>query len=355
MESYRKTKAIIHLGAIRRNTQRIIQRYPDYEYYMAVVKADCYGYRGNQVVQAMIDGGANCLAASLLEEGIALRNSFSDLPILLFTPVQKEQLVLCAQHNLWVTVATLEQAKDAAQVEGLQTVIRVNGGFDILGGPKDQQGFEAIYQTLCSAKSTLVGLYLHNYHTESESDTLKEYESFEQLTRNVDFNALDWVSVSNSLSLPRYAKRNHCNACRLGNILYGIETEDESLEQTFSLESQILTTFTLNKDQSVAYSRAYTATKDTERIAAIPLGFGDGFCKTNIGRDVFIHGKRFPIVAVTMDITLVRVDESVKTGDTVAVIQDNRHLDEISAHIHGATEEAITLLNKRVYREYKED
>jgi len=72
MEQYRSTKATIRLGAIRRNTQRIIAAYPGYRYYMAVVKADAYGYRGEKVIDAMLQGGANCLAASLLEEGLLL-------------------------------------------------------------------------------------------------------------------------------------------------------------------------------------------------------------------------------------------------------------------------------------------
>ncbi len=355
MHAYRKTKAIICLGSIRRNTRRIIERYPEYDYYMAVVKADCYGYRGNQVVQAMIDGGANCLAVSLIEEGLALREAFPDIPILLFTPVSREHLELCAKHHLWVTVATLQQANEAAQIEGLQTVIRVNGGYDILGGPLSREKFEELYHTLHNAKSNLIGLYLHNYYAESIEDTQFEYQKLEELTQNIDLSELQWISISNSLSLPRYPKRKECNACRLGNIIYSIETEDTDLEPTFRLESEVLTTFTLNKGQSVAYSHAYTATEESEYIAAIPLGFGDGFAKTNIGRDVFIHGKRYPIVAVTMDITLIRIDKDIRIGDTVAVIRDNQHLVEISSHIHGATEEAITALNKRVYREYWDD
>ena len=65
-----------------------------------------------------------------------------------------------------------------------------------------------------------------------------------------------------------------------------------------------------------------------------------------------IGGKRYPIVAVTMDISHILVDDSVKAEDEVLLIKDNHHLDEVAAHIHGATEEAICALNKRVYREY---
>jgi alanine racemase len=105
MEVYRPTKATIDLGAIRRNTQRIIAKYPGYRYYMAVVKADSYGYRGTKVVDAMLQGGANCLAASLVEEGLLLRQTYPELPILLFTPVEKKTMYLCVEKNLWVTVA----------------------------------------------------------------------------------------------------------------------------------------------------------------------------------------------------------------------------------------------------------
>ena len=352
MEHYRSTKAIIDLGAIRRNTGRIVAKYPGYRYYMAVVKADCYGYRGNGVVQAMVAGGANCLAASLLEEGLSLREAFPSLPILLFTPLTGTELEICVKKNIWVTVANQAQAEEAAGVAGLQVLIRANGGCDILGGPVDREGFENLWKTLENGACELTGLYLHSYHAEDARDTAAEYATFEAMTAGVDLSKLRIVSVSNSLSLPRYEKKNYCNGCRLGNIIYGIESEDEDLESTFQLLSRVLTVFDLPKGRSVAYSYAYTARADGERIAAIPIGFGDGFSKTNIGRDVFIHGKRYPVVAVTMDITHIRVDNTVKAGDEVQLIRDCHHLDEISAHIHGATEEPICALNKRVYREY---
>lgn len=150
-------------------------------------------------------------------------------------------------------------------------------------------------------------------------------------------------------------KKPYCNGCRLGNILYRIESQDSALEHTFRLVSRVHSVFDLPQGSSVAYSHAYTASSPGERIAAVPIGFGDGFAKTNIGRDVFIRGRRYPIVAVTMDITLVRVDGTIDTGDEVELIRDNQHLDEISAHIHCATEEPICALNKRVWREYLDE
>jgi len=352
MEQYRSTKATIRLGAIRRNTQRIIAAYPGYRYYMAVVKADAYGYRGEKVIDAMLQGGANCLAASLLEEGLFLRERYPDLPILLFTPVAPEQMALCVQNKLWVTVADLKQAQQAAKVPGLQVLIRANGGSDIFGGPTDKTGFEAIWNTLKQGACTLTGVYLHSYNAEDAEDTYAEYRTFEVMTEGVNLSELEIVSISNSLTLPRYEKKPYANGCRLGNILYRIESEDTALEHTFQLSTKVLSVYSLKKGQSVAYSHAYTAESDRTWVAAIPIGFGDGFSKTNIGRDVFINNQRYRIVAVTMDITLILVDEKVLPEQEVLLIRDNHHLDEIAAHIHGATEEAICALNKRVFREY---
>lgn len=352
MEHYRRTKAIINLGAITRNTRTLLQRYPGYRHYTAVVKADCYGYRGNQVVEAMLAGGADSLACSLLEEGIALREAFPQVPILLFTPVEKDFLDLCIKYNLTVTVCNQPQSQDAALVDGLNVMIRANGGCDIFGGPTDRDSFRSIFDTLANGKCHLTGIYLHSYNAEDAEDTELEYRSFENMVRGIDLSNLEYVSISNSLTLPRYDKKSYATTCRLGNIIYGIETGDAGLEETFRLESTIHSVFPLIKGKSVAYGHAYTAKADGEYIAAVPIGFGDGFSKTNIGRSVYINDKEYPIVAVTMDITHIRVDETVHAGDTVVLIRDNHHLDEISAHIHGATEEPICALNKRVHREY---
>jgi len=352
MKQFRPTKALVDLGAIRRNTQRVIAAHPGYEYYTAVVKADCYGYRGPQVVQAMLDGGANSLAVSLVEEALTLRETFRDVPVLLFTPPPVEALPVCKEQAVWVTVATLEQAQAAAAIDGLAVVIRANGGNDILGGPTDRDGFEAIVNTLRQGVCQLMGVYLHNYHAENEEDTRREWATFEAMTAGIDLLSLPFRSICNSLSLPRYEKKPYSNGCRLGNILYAIESEDPTLEPTFRLVTRVLSVFSLHRGQSVAYSRAYTAKADGERIAAVPIGFGDGFSKTNIGRTVFIGDGCYRIVAVTMDITLILVDDAVAAGDEAVLIRDHHHLEEIAAHIHGATEEAICALNKRVPRVY---
>ena len=349
---YRPTKAIINLKNIQQNTQTIIRKFPGYQYYMAVVKANCYGYRGTQVIESMIKGGANCLATSLLEEGVSLRNTFPNIPILLLNPVLKNQYDVCKEHQLAVTVATMKQALEVSSYEGLEIMIRVNGGSDILGGPTNVSEFEKIMNILNSSNNKIKGFYLHSYNALSKEDTENEYKLFETLTKDIDLSAYEMISIENSMSLPRYQKRLYSNCCRLGNIMYAIETEDSDLKSTFKLDTEVLGIITLKANQHIAYGHAYTAKTDGERIAAIPIGFGDGFSKSNIGRDVYINHKNYKIVAITMDITHILVDESINEGDKVELISNTHHLESISEHIKGATEEAICALNDRVPRVY---
>ncbi len=349
---YRPTQAIIDLGAIEKNVTYITEKYQGYQYYMGVVKADCYGYRGHQVVDAILKGGANALAVSLIEEGLDLRQAYQDIPILLFTPVPKSYLDVCCQHHLIVTVATYAQALHASQIAGLEVMIRVNGGSDILGGPTSFDQFEAMYEILKHGKCHIKGIYLHSYNAFTKADTEAEYQKFYELTQDIDLSQFEIISIESSLTLPRYQKLPIANCCRMGNIMYGIETEDPNLLSTFCLKSQVLSTLVMQKDQYIAYDHAYQATQDNTKIATVPIGFGDGFAKSNIGRNVYINQRPYPIVAITMDITHILVDDDVKENDVVELIANTHHLDEIATHTHGATEEPISALNQRVARLY---
>ena len=68
---YRKTYVKIDCNTLKNNIKEIKEKY-DYQYYIGVVKANAYGH-GDYVVNSLIDGGINYLAASSLEECISIR------------------------------------------------------------------------------------------------------------------------------------------------------------------------------------------------------------------------------------------------------------------------------------------
>ena len=349
---YRPTKAIIDLSAIEYNTRKIVESYPEYKYYIGVIKANAYGFGALDVIPALLEGGINYLAVSLTEEALAIRKIYKDIPLMLLVPSEPEALEICAKNDICATVAVKEQAIEAAGINGLKVFIRANGGRDLFGGPMNREGFEEIYSILKNGKCALTGIFLHNYLPEDKDVTVAEYAVFEEMVSSIDLSSLDIVSTSNSLSLPRFPKKQYCNACRIGNMIYGIENADLGLKDTFLLTTEVKQVVTLNKGQAIAYGGAYTAGEDDEKIAVLPIGYGDGFYKANAGRDIFINDKRYKLLTVTMDITLAKVDKAVSTGDEAVLIAGNRHLDEIAEATHSVAEEELCMLGDRVRKIY---
>lgn len=349
---YRPTKAIIDLSAIEYNTRKIVESYPEYKYYIGVIKANAYGFGALNVLPALLKGGINYLAVSLVEEALTIRNEYNNIPIMLLVPSEPEALEICAENDICVTVAVKEQAIEAAGIDGLKVFIRANGGRDLFGGPMDREGFEEIYSILKNGSCELAGIFLHNYLPEDKDVTDAEYAIFEDMVSDIDLSSIEIVSTSNSLSLPRYPKKQYCNACRIGNMIYGIENVNLGLKDTFILTTDVKQVVTLNKGQAIAYGGAYTAKEDGERIAVLPIGYGDGFYKANAGRDIFINDNRYKLLTVTMDITLAKVDKEVSAGDEAVLIAGNRHLDEIAEATHSVAEEELCVLGDRVRKVY---
>ena len=63
---YRKTFVEINLDNLKNNVKNIIKKYPDYKYYIGMVKSNAYNH-GYYIVDTLISSGINYLAVSSLE------------------------------------------------------------------------------------------------------------------------------------------------------------------------------------------------------------------------------------------------------------------------------------------------
>jgi len=352
VQTYRNTKLVVDLAAIRANLATIMATYPGYDNYMAVVKGDCYGLGAEAVVPALVAGGCNYLATSQVEEALAARKIDAHIPIMILVPCSESSYSVLRDSRIGVTVATVRQAEAAARWPGLAVFIRVNGGHDVLGGPQTRAGFEQMFRIVEASPATLEGIYLHTYSPSDRDLTAAEYAQFEELTAGIYLSSVPIVSTSTSLTLPRYPRKQYSNTCRIANIVYGIENDSPDLKPVAWLTSEIMEIVALARGESIGYVRAFTASRDGELVGVVPIGYGDGLTKNNAGRDVFINDRRHKILAITMDVTLIAIDDQVTVTDQVVLIRDPRHLDEIADHTHGVAEEPLCLLNRRVPREY---
>ena len=120
MAHHRATRAEIDLQAFRNNIHNLRNHLGPKTKMMAVVKADSYGHGAVPCAQIAVDCGADYLGAGVVEEGIELRQSGLDTPILILGsifPGEAEDLV---RHNLATILCTLPLAKALSKEAGKQ-------------------------------------------------------------------------------------------------------------------------------------------------------------------------------------------------------------------------------------------
>ena len=182
---------------------------------------------------------------------------------------------------------------------------------------------------------------------------------------------LDWLK-SSGLNIPKvhiqssYGLLNYpeleCDYIRVGVALYGVlsSTNDKTkleldLRPVLSLKAKVVLIRKIKQGESVGYSRAFTATRDS-LIAILPIGYADGFPRNlSCGNSyVLIGGRQAPIVGkICMDQLAVDVTDipNVKTGSIATLIgKDGK--EEITAPMVAESAESITneLLSRMGHR-----
>jgi alanine racemase len=94
----------------------------------------------------------------------------------------------------------------------------------------------------------------------------------------------------------------------------------------------------------------------TSRIAAIPIGYADGFDRRlgNGRGEVLVNGHRAPIVGnVCMDICMIDVtDIPCNEGDRVEIFGENLPVQELAQRLDTIAYEVLTSISSRVKRIY---
>ncbi len=350
---YRNTYANINLKNIEYNVKELISKAGGYEYYFGVVKADCYGHNSIKTVKAIINGGCNYLATATLEEALEIRKEIKNIPILCLGIVPTSAISLCIKNNIAITISNFDYLEELLKLphEGLKVHLKINTGMNRLGLNKKSE-IDLAYSKIRNSNLFLEGIYTHIHSPLNKTVTMKQYRTFEELTSSIPLNEIPIVHINASDATLMYEKLPYCNGCRLGIAMYGLASvSDLPLKSTFSLYSEVIQINTV-EDGTVGYSGAYEV-KGKEKIAVVPIGYADGIIRKNTGRDVYINDKPYKIVGnICMDMLFVKVDDSVKVHDKVAIIKDNNHIEKIANHLDTISYEVICSIGKRVNRVY---
>lgn len=348
------TFVTIDLKALKENMKKIRNQFSDYKYYMGVVKANAYGCGTKLPIKALIAGGCNYLVTFSIQEAIEVRHEFAMIPILCLQPVSIDQLCLCIEKNISVTISSISYLKQIIEnkIINLKIHLKIDTGMNRFGLKSKVELKEAM-ELIHTSNLFLEGIYTHIYHADDETVTNRQINCFEEFLKDIPEAKIPIIHVMNSDTLFHYPKIPQTNAIRIGSALYGFTKTTEEFTCAFSVQSEIIEIKTVQKGETVGYSSNYMMDEDGQ-IGIVALGYADGFVRANTGRDVFINHRRYKIVGnVCMNVFMVKIDEFVHVGNKVELIYDQNHLFEITSHLETVPEEVVCTLGRILPHHYK--
>lgn len=383
---YRNTYAEINIDNLQNNVKEIINKYPEYEYYFAVVKGNAYGH-SDKICKYLEQCGINYFAVASLEEAVSLRNDGVKSPILCLEPIDLKYINECIKYNVTITVHDYDYFKELQQMEihnELKVHIKIDSGLCRLGLYNKVHVKEVIEELMKKKNIFVEGIFTH-FATDGIYDTSwdNQYSKFKELTSEIDLEKIPIKHLGRSQTLLNHKKIPFANGIRLGIILYGynptpkplpndfinklrkikrkwhnkknhisetITDVNINLKTAFSLYSEVIQVKQIKKGSFVGYGRIYEAPEDMY-VAIIPIGYADGFSRRNKQREIIINEKRYSLIgAINMGMLIAKVDENVKIGDKVTLIGEKITMREVASYIGTTVYEGSCMINDWVPR-----
>jgi alanine racemase len=309
----------------------------------AVVKANGYGHGAQLAAKAMLDGGADCLAVAIVDEGIELRGGGVSAPILLLAEIPPETIPDALSHSLTLTIGSLDGARAAVaaakKLGGLHRVhVKLDTGMGRMGVAPDAID-DVVDVLLSSPQIDFEGLYTHfsvadGSSAQDRAFTRAQLEQFNAVvahlkSRGVAPRILHTANTAGALAYPEARQ----SMARIGLALYGylpegwlssaLEEKGLTLEPALTLRAKVVAVRRLEAGDRPSYGRR-RALERAAFVATVPFGYADGYPRRlfDAGADVLINAVRYPLAGnVTMDQLLVDCgDDAVKPGDEVVLL-----------------------------------
>ncbi|WP_077328251.1 alanine racemase [Virgibacillus siamensis] len=369
--SHNPTVAEVDLHAFHRNVQQLRKLTGNGSMLMAVIKTNAYGHGVVPIGKAAVNAGADRLGVTGVEEGALLRESGINVPIHILSSITLEQASDVMEYGLTPFVASKELAEKISTVAEKQhtTVpvhVKIDTGLHRFGiDPQDVLSFCETCYSLPGIRWE--GIYTH-FSSADEGEWKKtehEYQLFLDTVselENYGFHFPVKHVAASTITIER--PDMHLNMVRPGIALFGYppaprQKKIVDLEPVMRLQSKLVRVRELPPNTPVGYGGSYI-TKDTEKIAVVPIGLGDGYHRalSNKGQ-MIVRGKRARIVgAIALDQTLIDVShiEGVTEGDTVTIMgkQGDKEIfaPQIADWMNSNVDEVLSSLMQRIQREY---
>lgn len=379
----RPTWAEISLTALQHNYATIRDYVAPGAVVCAVVKANAYGHGAPECAKALQAEGAKWFAVTSVEEGVELRQAGIRGRILLLSGFWRGQEEAVIEHALtpavwdWSHIELLANAAEKLDKapQSVPVHLKVDTGMARLG--VSLADLPQMLKVLQSAQFVMLeGFFSHL----ASADVIDGPETEAQLLRYDDavtqviesgLSPLYFHLANSAAILSR--EKTWKNMVRPGISLYGYYlpfmsavtghpdlSHELPVKPVLAWKTRIISLRDVGARQPLGYSAAYI-TQAPARIAALPVGYGDGLSRQLSSRGrVIVRGDYANIVGnVSMDLTLIDVTGiPVEVGDEVILIGEagKRSITawEHAGHAQTIPYEILCNISARVPRIYVE-
>jgi len=365
-----RTKAVIYLDRFTENLNSIRNRVGKNRKICVSIKADAYGHGAVKIAKASLEAGADCFGIAAVTEGIELRKSGINAPILLFSQPYIDEIPLIMKADLTPFISDEEFAsalnnQAAGEKTKVQVHIKIDTGMGRSGCSPEEALPLAKHIESCS-KLKLTGTATHLAVSDSANIrdidyTIAQLTKFKKSVEKIKSAGIDpgVVHAANSGAVVLHPD-SWFDMVRPGILLYGYKSAEEyelpvkhmkkllkhkglHVEPVMELKTGVVLLKKIKKGETVSYGRTWTAAQNTY-IATLPVGYADGLPRLASNRwQVIIGNKVYPLAGrICMDQCCVDLgpEPDVKRWDE-AIVFGSDYIPEQTEDSNGSEQEIV--------------
>ncbi|MFM9873860.1 MAG: alanine racemase [Fimbriimonadaceae bacterium] len=362
MEPYPRTWAEINFPAMAHNLSVIRQHIgPDVKIGL-VCKADGYGHGLVPVGRFAARNGADWLCVASVQEGVALRDSGVECPIMVMSPTLPVEAGQAIFYNLDVFVESAEAIRNYQKTAQSQDRIarlhlKVDTGLHRFGcSPEEASHLTSLINKLPNTELRGISQHFLNSSNNREK-TEEQLQLFNQTIKHLDIPKETIIHASNSAGAALYPDARR-SLVRIGMHAYGIDPDNLYKGQLISVMrwfTRITSLRWIKPGETVSYNGTWKATQDSH-IATLGVGYGDGYPRALSNKSqVFLKNEKADVIGlVCMDQMMINVTHfpQIQLGDTVELLGENIIVPTLAKLAETNSHEIVTRLMTRVNRRY---
>lgn len=372
IQKHHQTILEINLAAMRHNLQEYARLLDTDTKIMVMVKASAYGVGSTEIARLLAAQPVHYLAVAYTDEGLALRKSGIQLPILVLNPEEASLNALVA-NQLEPEIFSLLQLKRMIELLDLTAYspgsfpvhLNLDTGMMRLGLNKSD--LSSLFSLLFRYSAIRIhSVFTHLASSDQPRDDrftegqIQLFQSmYAEITSNIGYQPTRHVLNSSGISrFPQY----QMEMVRLGIGLYGYDgnpLQASRLNTVHTLKAGISQIKLVKKGTTIGYGRNGRVTRNS-RIATVSIGYADGLLrKAGNGRfSALLRGVRVPTAGnICMDMCMLDVTEvpQARVGDEVTIFGPELPVTELAACLDTIPYEIFTGISERVRRVYFEE